>query len=88
MQYWLTAGTYNDLYNTLYETDPAKAAQFAAFFQGNGDSSHDSTFFKCINYDGYMNWLQSLFGDDPIGDDFIAWSDYQFGVSNQNTGGL
>ena len=84
MQYWLTAGTYNDLYNTLYETDPAKAAQFAAFFQGNGDSSY----FKCINYDGYMNWLQTLFGDDPIGDDFIAWSDYQFGVSNQHSGGL
>ncbi len=84
MQYWLTASTYNDLYETLYETDPAKAAEFAAFFQANGDSSY----FRVINYDGYMTWLQDLFGEDPIGDDFIAWSDYQYGVSNQNTGGL
>ena len=84
MQYWLTAGTYNDLYNSLYDENPALADQFAGFFEPN----QAGTYYQVKNYDGYMNWLQTLFGDDPIGDDFIAWSDYQFGVSNQNTGGL
>ena len=84
MQYWLTAETYLDLYNSLNEDDAALAGQFAAFFEPNGDGSY----YQVKNYDGYMSWLQSLFGEDPIGDDFIAWSDYQYGLSNQGSGGL
>ncbi len=83
MQYWLTAENYSDLYNTLLEADAALAGEFADFFEPNPDR----TYYQVKNYNGYMSWLNELFHGD-IDADFIAWSDYQYGVSNQNTGGL
>lgn len=82
---YLSDATYDELYDYLYNLDPTYASQFASYFTELGPEYQH--LHQCTNYDGYMNWLATMFEDGDYGL-FVAWDDASSILSNQGGGGF